>query len=308
MKKLLLIFIELVFCLSALHAQQDNDTKFSSVDDIRNYLESNILSIDPIEGEYDVQFEYKTNSPFAADGNDNFSCFIIKNQVSNNYDFYFDSDYPARLRLKQMRIEQIGTTNVYRLYWGESSNRVALENNIHFIAKINLTSEDAKTYAYNSNFTYQLILEFDCIKKYPTTDMYINAAKKANEDINSINSNGRDLTYNYPSISKKIDQSLTLKSVVLKSNETLLVISCKNDLFDGWMNINKNAYIIANGSKYKLIGVEGIAYSPNYTYFSYKGQSKTFVLHFPAIPKGTKSIDFIETPTSDWRLYGISLQ
>ena len=44
------------------------------------------------------------------------------------------------------------------------------------------------------------------------------------------------------------------------------------------MNISKDAYLVANSVKYKLKGVEGITYAPEYTYFSYQGQSKSFSL------------------------------
>lgn len=120
--------------------------------------------------------------------------------------------------------------------------------------------------------------------------------------------NTSDKIYNYPSVSSRYDKSLTLISVVIKSNETVLTISCKNDLTGGWMNIDGNAYIVANGSKYPLTRTEGIAYSPSYTYFSYQGESKTFKLHFQAIPQNTTSIDFVENANSQWRLYGISLK
>ena len=129
----------------------------------------------------------------------------------------------------------------------------------------------------------------------------------ANNSANISNNNGTK-TINNPSISNRFDKSLTLISVAVKPDETVLTISCKNDLVDGWMNIDKNAYIMANGTKYMLTGTEGIAYSPNYTYFSYQGESKTFKLHFQAIPQNTSSIDFIESPSSEWRLYGIKLQ
>ena len=122
------------------------------------------------------------------------------------------------------------------------------------------------------------------------------------------NTSSSTKTYNFPSVSSQYDNSLTLISVVLESYETVLTISCKNDIAGGWMNIDKTAYIVANGSKFTLRGTEGIAYSPNYTYFSYQGESKTFKLHFPAIPKNTTSIDFIENANSQWRLYGISLR
>lgn len=120
-----------------------------------------------------------------------------------------------------------------------------------------------------------------------------------------MNSNQSDKTYNFPSVSSRYDKTLTLISVVIKSYETVLTISCKSDLAGGWMNIDRNAYIVADGSRYILTGAEGISYSPNYTYFSYQGESITFKLHFQAIPRNTTSIDFIENEASQWRLYGI---
>ena len=133
------------------------------------------------------------------------------------------------------------------------------------------------------------------------------SAYSSNSGYSNNGTSSSDKTFNYPSVSSRYDNSLTLISVVIKSYETVLTISCKNDA-GGWMNIDEKAYIVANGSKYKLTGTEGIAYSPNYTYFSYQGESKTFKLHFQAIPKNTTSIDFIENATSSWRLYGISLK
>ena len=65
---------------------------------------------------------------------------------------------------------------------------------------------------------------------------------------------------------------------------------------------------MANGKKYILRRAEGIALSPDKTYFSYEGETKTFTLYFPAIPRGTASIDFIESNSSEWKLYGIQLR
>ena len=138
-----------------------------------------------------------------------------------------------------------------------------------------------------------------------------NAGTTTNSNVTTHSTSGvnsSDKVYNYPSVSTRYDKSLTLISVVIKSDETVLTISCKNDLAGGWMNIDRNAYILANSRKYTLTGTEGIAYSPNYTNFSYQGESKTFKLHFQAIPKNTTSIDFIENANSQWRLYGISLR
>lgn len=147
------------------------------------------------------------------------------------------------------------------------------------------------------NYIYYIVCSRDI-----NTGLYSNETS-SNDDVNSL-----DKIYNYPSVSNRYDKSLTLVSVVIKSNETVLTISCKNDLVGGWMNIDRNAYIVANGNQYTLIRTEGIAYSPSHTHFSYRGESKTFKLHFQAIPKNTISIDFIENATSQWRLYGISLK
>ena len=40
------------------------------------------------------------------------------------------------------------------------------------------------------------------------------------------------------------------------------------------MNVSKGAYIVANGMKYSLVRVEGITYKPEYTYSTYRGETK----------------------------------
>lgn len=59
---------------------------------------------------------------------------------------------------------------------------------------------------------------------------------------------------------------------------------------------------------YKLTGVDGIAFSPEYTYFSYQGQTKDFKLYFQALPKNVSSFDFIESSSSPWKIFGIRIQ
>ena len=151
------------------------------------------------------------------------------------------------------------------------------------------------------NYVYYIV----CSSQH---NAFTNSTAVNTNNSTNITNNNDTKTVHYPSISNRFNKSLTLISVVIKPNETVLTISCKNDLAGGWMNIDKNAYIMADGTKYMLTGIEGIAYSPNYTYFSYQGESKTFKLHFQAIPQNTSSIDFIESPSSQWRLYGIKLQ
>ena len=119
-------------------------------------------------------------------------------------------------------------------------------------------------------------------------------------------------TYNNPTINKNMANSLKVISVVIQDNQTIITFSESNRIRDDghyqWINLDKNAFIVANGQRYTLRRAEGIALSPEKTYFSYAGETKTFTLYFPAIPKKTTSIDFLESADSEWKLYGIQLK
>lgn len=119
-------------------------------------------------------------------------------------------------------------------------------------------------------------------------------------------------SFSYPSVNRSTAYNLKVVSVRLEDNQTVLTLSDNNKARDGgyygWITLDKNSYIVANGNKYFLRRSEGIALSPDKTYFSYEGETKTFTLYFPAIPRGTASIDFIESNSSEWKLYGIQLR
>ena len=125
----------------------------------------------------------------------------------------------------------------------------------------------------------------------------------------SSNSSGR--TYNYPTTNRNMSNTLKIISVDIQDNQTILTLSDKNTAADDdeqYLTLDKNAHIVANGQRYTLKKAEGIALSPNKTYFSYTGEIKTFKLYFSAIPKNVNSIDFIESSDNDWRVYGIQLR
>ncbi len=111
-----------------------------------------------------------------------------------------------------------------------------------------------------------------------------------------------------PSFKSKGDGNLTVNKIILTPTETVLECSSTNPLYSGWMNISRDAYIQVRGISYKLTNAEGIAYSPNYTYFDYPNQTLKFKLYFPHIPADAESLDFIETLNSDWKIYGLSLK
>lgn len=125
---------------------------------------------------------------------------------------------------------------------------------------------------------------------------------------NSSNSSNNAKTINNPSISNSYSNKLSIRSVSISSSQTSITMTCTNPLDGGWMNIDPNAYIVANGQRYTIYRTSGIEFSPKYTWFSYKGETKTFTLYFPAIPQNTSTIDFVENTSSEWRIYGISLK
>lgn len=117
-------------------------------------------------------------------------------------------------------------------------------------------------------------------------------------------------TYNNPATINNMAYNLSLNSVTVQDNQTILTFSVNNRTRDGyfeWMNLDKNTYIMANDQKFFLKRTEGIAISPDMTDFSYVGETITFKLYFPAIPKNTTTIDFVESLDSDWKIYGIQL-
>lgn len=138
---------------------------------------------------------------------------------------------------------------------------------------------------------------------------YIVCSDKEDGSLTDISANGK--IYNNPKISKADAINPVLKSVELRSNQTILSFQFTNGVGHepvAWVTMDSKAFITANGQKYYLSNAEGIAISPNKTYFANATQSLIYKLIFPPIPQETKSIDFVESSDSDWNLYGIQLQ
>lgn len=505
---------------------QNYSSNFTTESQILRYFEENLTKLSPIEGKYDGQISMRTSSPFVKDIDGPATTYIVKNPYSQYYELYVGDG--KIVKDQNFKIEAIGETNAYRIYWGNSSNRTYLENGLRLKVNINLSRTDARKFANNPNYIDAIVLGFDFVKIYPTSSMYANAARKALEEetkptiwtgtgfalkegyivtnyhvvenaktisvkgvngsftdnyyaktiatdkINDIallklegitlvnipysvktltsdvgedvwvlgypltstmgdeiklttgvisaksgfegdvsryqisapvqpgNSGGpvfdskgnligivcshhrgaenvnyaikasylRNLiessintdilpkanklstlnladkvkavknfvyyiecksrfdssisnnysiqssntahpsfnnTGYYPSI-KTSSGSLSVTAVEVNSNETIMSFSCTNNLPGGWMNISRDAYIMTNGIKYKLIDVDNIAYEPKYTYFEKVGQTRNFRLHFQAIPQNAKIVDFIESQTSPWKIYGIKIK
>ena len=142
---------------------------------------------------------------------------------------------------------------------------------------------------------------------------FIECSSSPSATTHAVSSNNSSFSkvYNYPSVTSKGNNKLTIISVAVSSESTILELSDNNSFPGGyyqWFSISPEAYISVNGTKYKLRSADGIALAPNVTYFSHENETKTFRLTFPPIPSNTTSFDFVESQDSEWKLLGIKLR
>lgn len=118
-------------------------------------------------------------------------------------------------------------------------------------------------------------------------------------------------TIEYPTIGRTTAERAKIKSVKLARDYTAIEITSNNqsgNSYYQWCNINRNTYILVNGTKYTLTRTDGIEIAPEKTYFSYAGQDLTFTLYFPPISDTATYIDLIESIDSEWKFYGIKIR
>ncbi|MDE5788152.1 MAG: serine protease, partial [Bacteroidaceae bacterium] len=118
-------------------------------------------------------------------------------------------------------------------------------------------------------------------------------------------------TINTPFVKSTTAKRTKIKSVTLGRDYTTIEITTNNQSGSGyfaWCNIDRNTYIMVNGTRYTMTKAEGIKIAPDKTYFSYNGQDITFTLYFPKIPSSATSIDLIESSNSEWKFYGIQIK
>ncbi len=112
---------------------------------------------------------------------------------------------------------------------------------------------------------------------------------------------------NYPSVRSSTAKREKIKSVTLDRTYTAVEITGNNASY-AWCNIDRNTYIMVNGTRYTMTKAEGIKIAPDKTYFSYVGQDITFTLYFPPIPTSATTMDLIESADSEWKFYGIKIR
>ena len=107
------------------------------------------------------------------------------------------------------------------------------------------------------------------------------------------------------------NKGLTIKKIYKSNGQTYIEFEYDNqNSRAAWVAIDKNTYIenVNTGEKFKMIEAQNMAIDPKKHYFNSIYDKLNFTLTFPALPANTTTINFIETETSSWRFYGISLK
>lgn len=120
-----------------------------------------------------------------------------------------------------------------------------------------------------------------------------------------------DKTVTFPYVDFTHSENTRITKVTLTNNETIIEFKSNNETRGGYLaaiQIDANTKIEVDGKEYRMTKAEGIAIAPAMTAFTKNGETKTFTLFFPAIPKGTTSFNLIEPGESEWKYYGISLK
>lgn len=134
----------------------------------------------------------------------------------------------------------------------------------------------------------------------------------SNQSNNNYSSTVSNIIYN-PKFSStpSNNKGLSIKRIYKDKGHTCIEFEYDNQINrSGWVTIDKNTYIesIDTGEKFKMIEAQNITVDPQKHYFNSIYDKLNFTLIFPSLPTNTNKINFIETETSSWRYYGISLK
>lgn len=250
-------------------------SEFESEQQIRNYLANNVALLDPLEGEYDTDSYGEYITPFVHQyyPHNKWKLFI----VSNNGIFKVYGSLNNQFSESKFNIEPIGDTNAYWMKFYSTSTRIYLQDNILFSATFNLDNASAKKYTKNSSLSsaVNVILYNDCVKTFPTTAMYTNAARKAQEEAKPTEWTGTGfaLTNNY----------IVTNNHVVDGAKTILIQGINGDF-----NHKYHAEVVATDKHNDLaiIKVSGVTISSsNIPYAVKTGTSEVgeevFVLGYP---------------------------
>lgn len=118
---------------------------------------------------------------------------------------------------------------------------------------------------------------------------------------------------NNPIVTKSNGNNTRITAIELTEEFTAIYISYTNFEYvnGGWYSINADCELVDNSTKTKsrLLKTENCAISPKKTGIK-MGETKTFVLYFPAISSNCKSVDLIEEDNSrrNFQFYGVKFK
>lgn len=109
----------------------------------------------------------------------------------------------------------------------------------------------------------------------------------------------------YPAVDFYTTETLDIRRIELTDSTTVLHFSAVY-IPKFWIRLDKGTHIVADGRKLPCIGSDRLTLGEKF-YIPESGRD-TFSLTFPAVPKGTESIDFSEERSGDaFRMFGIDL-
>jgi hypothetical protein len=88
--------------------------------------------------------------------------------------------------------------------------------------------------------------------------------------------------------------ALDVTKVELKDSETVVYVTARqrSDYPDFWFQFAGDTYLMAGSQRYTIVAADGIELNKHLQ--TNKDGKRDMAFHFPALPKGTKSFDFIE--------------
>lgn len=182
MKKRYILFYMILMCIGTNAQRIGYSSKFTSVQQIRNYLSSNIKYLDPLEGEYDTQSYGDYITPF-----------VHQKLSTNQSKFYFVKDNDSFKTYMYDNVngfneawvtaKKIGNTNAYWIYYDTTPCRVFLQDKTLFSATFNLNHSSAVHFTHNQNLanSVKIVFNLECIKIYPTASMYAESSRSSSQ-------------------------------------------------------------------------------------------------------------------------------
>ena len=112
-------------------------------------------------------------------------------------------------------------------------------------------------------------------------------------------------TVEYPDVDFYTTETLDIKKIELTDSTTVLHFSAVY-IPGFWIRLDEGTHIVANGQKLPCLKSDRLRLGEKF-YIPENGRD-TFSLTFPAVPRGTESIDFSEERSGDaFRMFGIDL-